>query len=377
MNIIPFNKPFITGNEIKNISNAIELGKLAGDGEYTRLVQQFFKSEYGINKSLLTTSCTDALEMCAILSDIDNQCEVIIPSYTFVSTANAFALRGAKIVFADSESLTPNIDTDEIESLITSKTKVIVAMHYGGVACDMDSIVHLASKYNLTVIEDAAQAIDSYYKGKPLGSIGSLGSFSFHETKNIICGEGGLLTINDKNFVERAEIIREKGTNRSKFFRGEVDKYNWVDIGSSFLASDIVAAFLLAQLNQLSLIQQRRIKLWERYNENLEILNKISPDLLPHIHSYATNNAHMYYLTCSSLEERGRLIDFLLKERIVATFHYLPLHSSPFFKEKYNGRELKSAERWANCLVRLPLYADLEIAEVDYICEQIRSFFNV
>jgi dTDP-4-amino-4,6-dideoxygalactose transaminase len=375
--IIPFNKPYTTGLEISNISEVIQSGRLAGDGKFTTKVHDFFEKRYGFKKSLLTSSCTDALEMTAILSNIGMNSEVIIPSYTFVSTANAFALRGSKIVFADSEFETPNIDPARIEELITPKTKAIVVMHYGGVACDMDPILQLADKYNLIVIEDAAQAIDAYYKDKPLGAIGTFGTFSFHETKNIISGEGGLLTINDLKFQQRAEIIREKGTNRSQFFRGEVDKYGWVDIGSSFLASDLIAAFLFAQITQLDKIQKKRISIWERYYQNLKELHFVAPNILPFVPGYATNNAHMFYLNCSNLDERSRLMKFLATKGIKTTFHYLSLHSSSYFADRHDGRQLVNSDRWTNCLVRLPMYAELELTEVDYICEQIRSFFSV
>ena len=374
---IPFNKTYTTGFELPNIAEAILSGKLAGDGKFTMRVQDFFEKRYGFQKSLLTTSCTDALEMSAILANIDENSEVIIPSYTFVSTANAFALRGAKIVFADSEIETPNIDTNQIESLITTKTKAIVAVHYGGVACDMDAIMNIAKKNNLIVIEDAAQAIDAFYKDKSLGSIGDFGTFSFHETKNIISGEGGLLTINSLKNQKRAEIIREKGTNRSEFFRGEVDKYGWVDVGSSFLASDITAAFLYAQLQQIDQIQEKRVKLWQRYYKNLEELKIISSNILPFIHNYATNNAHMFYLTCRSLDERTSLIKFLASRGVKSTFHYLSLHSSAYFTNRHDGRKLEHSDKWSNCLVRLPMYTDLKTIEVDYVCDQIKIFFNV
>ncbi len=374
---IPFNKPYTTGLELTNIAEAIHSGKLCGDGKFTRKVHEFFENRYGFQKSLLTTSCTDALEMSAILSEIDENSEVIIPSYTFVSTANAFVLRGAKIVFADSESETPNIDATKIEALITQRTKAIVVMHYAGVACDMDVILELANKYNLIVIEDAAQAIDSYYKNKPLGSLGAFGAFSFHETKNIISGEGGLLTINDQKYHQRAEIIREKGTNRAQFFRGEIDKYGWVDIGSSFLPSEIIAGFLSAQLDALKLIQEKRINIWERYYNNLDALKTTMPRILPFVPSYATNNAHMFYLTCSDIDERTRLMNFLALKGIKTTFHYLSLHSSSYFSTNHDGRELNCSDRWADCIVRLPMYADLELFQVDFISEQIRSFFNV
>jgi dTDP-4-amino-4,6-dideoxygalactose transaminase len=375
--MIPFNKPYTTNDEITHIAKVIESGKLAGDGSFTFAVQQLMEKRYNFNKSLLTTSCTDALEMSALLANIDSNSEVVMPSYTFVSTANAFVLRGAKIVFADSEKSTPNIDALKIESLITKNTKAIVVVHYAGVSCDMDTIVSLARKYNLILIEDAAQAIDAYYKNRPLGSIGTFGTFSFHETKNIVAGEGGLLVINDSAFNNRAEVIREKGTNRAQFFRGEVDKYGWVEIGSSFLASDITAAFLYAQLTHIDEIQEKRKKIWARYYKQLEIFKKIKPDFLPHLPSYATNNAHIFYITCSDLSERTALSAYLLKNGIKSAFHYLSLHSSMYFQSKHDGRVLPESDRWSECLLRLPLFADLTEVEVDYICEKICNFYNV
>ena len=293
---ILFNKPYLTGKETHYIYDAVSSGKISGNGKYTQLCHEFFEKRYGFRKCLLTTSCTDALEMAAILLNIQSGDEVILPSYTFVSTANAFVLRGAKLVFADSNKENPNIDPNQIESLITSKTKAIIVVHYAGIACDMDPIMDIANRHHLFVVEDAAQAIDSYYKGKPLGGIGHLGSFSFHETKNIISGEGGMLTINDEQFIERAEIIWEKGTNRSAFFRGEIDKYGWVDIGSSFLPSEVVSAFLFAQLEHLDDIQNKRKLLWDNYHMAFETIANPSFNL-PNIPSYATNNAHMFYLT--------------------------------------------------------------------------------
>ena len=335
---IPFNKPYLTGKETKYIKDAVSFGKISGDGIYTKKCHQFFEKKYGFKKVLLTTSCTDALEMAAILLNIKEGDEVIAPSYTFVSTVNAFVLRGAKIIFCDSESDHPNIDVNKIEELITSKTKVIVPVHYAGHACDMDKIMELANKYNLFVVEDAAQAIDSFYITKngetlPLGSIGHLAAFSFHETKNIISGEGGMLVINDERFIERAEIIREKGTNRSKFFRGEIDKYGWVDIGSSFLPSDIIAAFLFGQLEQLDNIQEKRSKIWKTYYDGLKILEETGKLKLPLIKSYASNNAHMFYLVCNSSSDRQKLIKLLKERRIYSVFHYLSLNKSEFYQK--------------------------------------------
>lgn len=374
--MIPFNKPFLTGKETEYIRLAVESGKISGDGMYTKKCHDFFEKEFGFKKVLLTTSCTDALEMAAILIDIMPGDEVIIPSYTFVSTVNPFVLRGAKIIFADSESSTPNIDAEKIEALITPKTKAIVPVHYAGLACDMDKIMQLAEKYNLFVIEDAAQAVDSYYKGKPLGGIGHLAAVSFHETKNIISGEGGMLIINDDRFINRAEIIREKGTNRSAFFRGEVNKYGWVDIGSSFLPSEIIAAFLYAQIENLGKIQERRKAIWKKYDKEFKAagLNKILRT--PDIPGYATNNAHMYYLVAEELSQRTRLIETCKAKDIHPVFHYLSLHKSPYFTGKYSGGELLNSDHYSDCLVRLPFYYSLTEEEQDLVIETIISTFK-
>ncbi len=374
--IIPFNKPYLTGNETKYIEEAVHSMKISGDGMFTKKCHTFFEEKYGFLKCLLTTSCTDALEMAAILIDIQPGDEVIMPSYTFVSTANAFVLRGAKIVFADSLKDHPNIDTSIIEALITSKTKAIVPVHYGGVACDMDEIMYLANKYNLYVIEDAAQAIDSFYKGKPLGGIGHLAAFSFHETKNIISGEGGMLVINDETFAQRAEIIREKGTNRSQFYRGEVDKYGWMDIGSSFLPSDIIAAFLFAQLENIDKIQNKRITLWNSYYEKLKPLVEKNHFKLLEFTKDKTNNGHLFALVMNNIEERAALIDFMKKSEITPVFHYLSLHKSPFYLEKHDGRELENSDRFTDNLVRLPLYFELSELETIKISDTIHNFFN-
>ncbi len=374
--VIPFNKPFLSGNETAYIQQAADSLKLSGDGMFTKKCHHFFETRYGFLKCLLTTSCTDALEMAALLAGIEPGDEVIIPSFTFVSTANAFVLRGANIVFADVEESTGNLDITKIEALVTPKTKVIVPVHYAGVACDMDSLLSIAAKYRLLVIEDAAQAIDSYYNGKPLGSIGNLAAFSFHETKNIISGEGGMLAINDQHFVNRAEIIREKGTNRSQFFRGEVDKYGWVDIGSSFLPSEIIAAFLFAQLENLDQIQQKRKSIWEQYYRELLPLAEKGFFKLPFIPAYATNNAHMFYLRCRSLEERSRLITYLKSVGITAVFHYLSLHKSPYYSNKHDGRELPVADQLADTLVRLPFYNELMPEQINFITSNIAVFYN-
>ncbi len=367
--MIPFNKPYLTGKETKYIEDAVRTGKISGNGKYTKMCQEFFEEKWGFKKCLLTTSCTDALEMCAILLDIKQGDEVIVPSYTFVSTALAFVREGAKIVFADSMENHPNIDAEEIEALITEKTKAIVCVHYAGVACDMDKIMALADKYGLFVVEDAAQAIDSYYTDKSgvkraLGTIGHLSAFSFHETKNIISGEGGMLGVNDERFIKRSEIIWEKGTNRAEFFRGETNKYGWKDVGSSFLPSEIIAAFLWAQLENLDDIQSRRKELWDNYYNSLSGIAEGKGFDLPVIPAYATNNAHMFYLVCKSLNQRQDLIGNFKNKGILAVFHYLSLHKSDYYKTKHDGRELKNCDKFADCLVRLPLFYELDVGKI-------------
>lgn len=376
MSFIPFNKPYLTGKETEYIREAVLSGKISGDGTFTRRCHNFFEERYGFEKCLLTTSCTAALEMAALLIDIKEGDEVIMPSFTFVSTANAFVLRGAKIVFADSGKDNPNMDADKLVSLITPRTKAIVPVHYAGIACDMDKIMTLAAKHNLFVIEDAAQSIDSYYNGRPLGSIGHMAAFSFHETKNVMAGEGGMLVINDERFAERAEIIREKGTNRSAFFRGEVDKYGWVDIGSSYLPSDIIAAFLFAQLENIDAIQQRRKNIWETYYRELKHLTEKGLVTLPTVPDYATNNAHMFYLVCRNAEERSGLIAHLKEAGILAIFHYLSLHKSQFFNAKHDGRILPQSDRYTDCLVRLPLFYELSENDIMNILTVINRFYR-
>ena len=373
---IPFNKPYFTGKETDYIKEAVESGKISGDGVFTEKCHRFFEERYGFKKVLLTTSCTDALEMAAIRCDVQPGDEVIAPSYTFVSTVNAFVLHGATIVFADSEETTPNIDASLIESLITHKTKTIVPVHYAGFACDMDAILETARKYRVLVVEDAAHAIESFYKDRPLGSLGHFAAFSFHETKNVISGEGGMLVINDERFVKRGEIIREKGTNRPAFFRGEVDKYSWVDIGSSFLPSDIIAAFLYAQLENLEEIQIKRRLIWSLYYDGLKPLEEKGYIQLPVIPKGATNNAHMFYILCKNLKERNKLIQYLKNKGILAIFHYLPLHKSPFYKERHDGRDLPNSERYGDCLVRLPMYYELSEEDVDNVIRNVSLFFR-
>ncbi|WP_035695968.1 dTDP-4-amino-4,6-dideoxygalactose transaminase [Christiangramia portivictoriae] len=375
---IPFNKPYLTGNEIKYIEEAVKSGKISGNGDFTNKCQNFFQKRYDFGKCFLTSSCTDALEMAAILLNIQPGDEVIIPSYTFVSTANAFVLRGAKIVFVDSRADHPGMDEKSIEALITSKTKVIVPVHYAGIACDMDIIMELAKRYNLAVVEDAAHAIDSFYTGKDgveraLGSIGDMAAFSFHETKNIISGEGGMLVVNNNRYQERAEIIWEKGTNRSAFYRGEVDKYNWVDIGSSFLPSEVTAAFLWAQLENLERIQSKRLQLWKKYNEALNSVDIRHTLNLPVIPKYATNNAHIFYIVTLNTQHRDEIIQRLKSKGILAVFHYVSLHESPFYRSKVKdeNQNLSNSARYTECLLRLPLFFELQPEIINQISKTI------
>lgn len=370
--MIRFNIPYICGREIDYINDTLNIGRLSGNGKYTQYCHDFFKKQYGFNKVLLTTSCTDALEMAAILIDIKPGDEVIIPSFTFVSTANAFLLRGAKIIFCDSEDKTPNIDANKIEELITNKTKAIVPVHYAGISCDMDKIMEIADKYNLMVIEDAAQAIDSYYNNRPLGSIGHLATFSFHATKNIISGEGGMLVINDKQFEDRAEIIWEKGTNRSAFFKGDIDKYGWVDIGSSFLPSELTSAFLFAQLEAINDIQDKRKSIWNTYHNTILETTIFKKMFIP---DGRTNNAHMYYLLFKDETLRDKFLIEAKKININAVFHYLSLHSSEYFKVKHDiTRDLQNCNRYANTIVRLPLYVEMQKEEIKMVCNLINEF---
>ncbi len=371
--MIPFNKPYLTGKETHYIYDAVSSGKISGNGKYTQKCQAFFESQYGFKKALLTTSCTDALEMCAMLANIEPGDEVIVPSFTFVSTAIAFVRQGAKIVFADSYTDNPNIDADKIEALITAKTKAIVPVHYAGVACDMDKIMALATKYNLLVIEDAAQAIDSFYVGKDgvkraLGSIGHMAAFSFHETKNIVSGEGGMLSINDERFIHRAEIIWEKGTNRAEFFRGEVNKYGWVDTGSSFLPSEVIAAFLWAQIENINVIQAKRKLLWNAYYDGLKTQSNV---VLPQLPEYATNNGHMFYIVAKNIEHRTEIINVLKAHGYHAVFHYISLHSSAYYQAKHDGRSLENSDKFTDCLLRLPLFFELEMDHVKAISNLI------
>lgn len=375
--MISFNIPPSTGKEVEFISKAIANNKICGDGEFTHKCSDWLKKETHANNVLLTTSCTSALEMAAVLADIKPGDEVIMPAYTFVSTADAFVARGAKIVFVDIRPDTMNIDENLIEPAITKKTKAIVPVHYAGVACEMDKIMKIAQKYNLIVVEDAAQGVMSTYKGKSLGTIGDFGCYSFHETKNYSMGEGGALLQKNDNYKEKAEIIREKGTNRSKFFRGQVDKYTWVDWGASYLPSDINAAYLWPQLQQADEINNNRLETWNYYNENLKELEKHGYIKRPTIPEGVTHNAHMYYIKAKDLEERTRLIKFLQHKDIQAVFHYIPLHTSPAGKKfgRFNGNDnytTKESER----LLRLPMYYNMKPEDREKVVEAVKEFYN-
>lgn len=369
---IPFNKPYLSGNEKQYIEQALNSGKLSGNGEFTRKCQSLLESRYGFHKTLLTTSCTDALELAALLLNLEPGDEVIVPSYTFVSTANAFALRGAKLVFADSLPDHPNLDIAQVEALITPRTRAVVPVHYAGQACDMQRLMHLAAKHDFWVVEDAAQAIDCAYEKQYLGGVGHLGAFSFHETKNIIAGEGGAIAINHAEFEKRAEILWEKGTNRGAFFRGEVDKYGWVDVGSSFLPSELIAAFLLAQLEKTAAIQQKRMTAWKAYHAALAPLSAKGLTVMPEL----PHNAHMFYLVCRSLDERTALIAHLKAQGMASVFHYLSLHKSPYFAAKHDGRELRHADHFTDCLLRLPMYAELGSDGAAKVAEAVLAFYR-
>lgn len=370
--MIPFNKPYFSGKELKYLEQVCHSTTMSGNGDFTKKCQSFFEKKYGFKKCLLTTSGTDALEMCAMLCRLRPGDEVIVPSYTFVSTALAFLREGAKVIFADSSSESANISIEQIRPLVTSKTKVIVVVHYAGVAVDMDPIMEYANKQGLIVVEDAAQAIDSYYKGRPLGSIGNFAAFSFHETKNISSGEGGMCVVNDDRYISRAEIIWEKGTNRAEFYRGMVNKYGWVDIGSSFLPSEFNAAYLWAQIESMNDIQEKRKHIWQMYYDGLKGFDLRVQ--LPYIPDYSTNNAHMFYLICPSLDYRTKLMKYLKDNGVIATFHYLPLHSSKYYKNKYQGPALTNCDRYANCLLRLPLFYELTDNDVKEVIKLVRSF---
>ncbi len=374
---IPFNKPHLTDKEMGYISNAHALGRLSGDGFYTKKCHSWLEKRMKTKKALLTHSCTGALEMMAILANVKKGDEVIMPSFTFVSTANAFVLRGAIPVFVDIRPDTLNLDEKLIEGAITRKTKAIVPVHYAGVACEMDTIKKIARRHNLLVLEDAAQGVFSKYKGKNLGTIGEMGAYSFHETKNVISGEGGAILVNDPKFVERAEIIREKGTNRSKFFRGQVDKYTWVDIGSSYLPGEVIGAFLMAQLEKAAEITKKRIRIWRKYHKAFAELEERGFLRRPIIPETCEHNAHMYYILVKNLKVRTELLEFLQKKNILSVFHYIPLHSSPAGK-KYGRKHgsMKVTNDISDRLTRLPLFYDLTTQEIDHVIKSIHTFFE-
>ena len=373
---IPFNKPFVAGKELFYVAQAVTRGNLGGDGYYTQACCRLLEETFGIPKVLLTPSCTAALEMAAILCDLEPGDEVIMPSYTFVSTASAFVREGARPVFVDIRPDTLNIDETLIESAITEKTKAICVVHYAGVGCEMDTIVEIARKYNLLLIEDAAQGVNAFYKGRALGSIGDLGCYSFHETKNFICGEGGALCINNPRFQERAEIIRDKGTNRQKFMRGQVDKYTWVDIGSSYVPSELCSAFLFGQLEMMDSITECRRLLHARYNEELKSLSDNGFIDLNPIPDDCVSNFHMFYLLARSQEERNRLLDHCQKMGVGAVFHYVPLHSSPVGLEFSKNSNLRFTEELSNRLLRLPFFHDMTPVEQSRIVQTIHNFFD-
>jgi len=372
--MIPFNRQIFMGNELKYIQDAYVQGKISGDGKYTKLCSEFMERRFSAKKVLLTSSCTQALELAALLIDINPGDEVIMPSYTFVSTANAFVLRGARPIFCDIRSDNLNIDEEKIEALITDRTKAIVPVHYAGVACDMDRIMEIADAHNLYVIEDAAQGVNAQFKGKYLGTIGHFGCYSFHETKNYSMGEGGALVVNDERFIERAEIIREKGTDRSKFYRGEIDKYSWVDVGSSYLPSDISAAILWAQLEHLDKIQEKRRHIHEMYFNGLSYLEEKGRFRLPIINDYAESNYHLFYLLMNTEEERDNLLSHLKENGIHAVFHYVPLHLSAFYRGRFGDESLHVTEELSGRLLRLPMFYDLRDDDIYVIIEILRDY---
>ena len=372
---IPFNRPCLTGNEYQYISQAIANGHASGDGPFTRKCHEFLEKELQVGKVLLTTSCTHALEMAALLIDCGPGDEIILPSFTFVSTANAFALRGARVVFADIRPDTMNLDESRLEPLITKRTKAIVPVHYAGVACEMDAIAEIAQKHGVRIIEDNAHSLFARYHGRYTGTFGCLAAQSFHETKNIICGEGGALLVNDRDLVERAEIIREKGTNRSQFFRGQVDKYTWVDVGSSYLPSDLLAAFLLAQLEARQEIQKKRRRVWEYYYQHLQDWAQETGVRLPFVPAGCEQSFHMFYLVLPSLDHRQALVSHLKSEGILSVFHYTPLHLSRM-GQKFGGEQARCpvTEEISDCLLRLPFYNDLAEEDQARVVAAVKAF---
>lgn len=367
---IPFNKPYSTGKEILNITDAIKQGHLSGNGKYTKNCQSFLEKKYSFKKTLLTTSCTDALEMSAILCNFKAGDEVIFPSFTFVTSVLAFIRQGITPIFVDSCDENPNIDVDKIESAITNKTKAIVIVHYAGIAVDIEKVLELSKNQNLILIEDCAQSIDSFYNNKPLGTFGDFATFSFHETKNINSGEGGMLVINNEKYFDRSEIIWEKGTNRSSFFRGEIDKYGWVDNGSSFLPSEIIAAFLYAQLESINEIQHKRIEIWNSYQNGLKDFFNT-----PKIPEYASNNAHMFYIIFENFSTRNKFINYMKKNSIHTVFHYSSLHKSKYYTKNFKRRfNLTNSDFYSDTLLRLPLYPDLSTASIEKIISLSHEF---
>jgi dTDP-4-amino-4,6-dideoxygalactose transaminase len=373
---IPFNRPVMTGNELEYMADAVSRGHISGDGFYTKKCHAFMEERFCVKKALLTTSCTSALEMAALLCEVGHGDEVIMPSFTFVSTANAFYLRGARPVFVDIRPDTLNIDETKIEAAITARTKAIVPVHYAGVACEMDEIMGIAGKRGLFVVEDAAQGVGATYRGRHLGSIGHIGAYSFHETKNVVCGEGGALLLNDESFKERAEIIREKGTDRSKFFRGEVDKYSWVDVGSSYLPSDMLAAFLYAQFENIDAIQRRRTGIFDYYHETLAPLEKGGHIKLPTVPEHCRGNGHMFYLLCESTNARDALLSHLKASGIHAVFHYLPLHLSKVgISMGHKDGELPVTESLSGRLLRLPFYYEMTEEDQALVVSAVKRYF--
>ena len=373
---IPFNKPLVLGTEKANIADVLDSGNVAANGSFTKKCHQFLQSELNYDKSFLTTSCTSALELAALLLDIVAGDEVIVPSYAFVTTANAFATKGAKIVFCDSREDNPNIDETAIERLISPKTKAIVALHYGGVACNMDAIMAVAKKHSVAVIEDSAQGIGSFYNGKPLGGIGDVGAISFHETKNVHCGEGGALLVNNAELVERAGVVWDMGTNKADFRLDKVSSYEWVDVGSSFYPSELNAAFLFAQLTELKKVNKKRMELWKVYYSQLSDLGARGLFVLPQILADTLHNAHTFYLVTKSIEERDTLIQSLKEQGISAPFHFQSLHKSAFFSGKHDGPPLSNSDRFSDCLVRLPLYHELRADQQQHVIYSIRKFYG-
>lgn len=371
---IPFNKPYLTGKELGYIQESLKSGNIVGNGGFTKKCESLMEKIFGAKKVLLTGSCTDAIEMASLLANLETDDEVIVPSFTFVSTVNAFILRGAKPIFVDIREDTLNMDETKIEEKITDRTKAIFPVHYAGVSCEMDTIMDIAGRYKLSVVEDAAQGVYAKYKGKYLGAIGNLGTYSFHGTKNYTCGEGGALVINDESLIERAEILREKGTNRSKFLRGEIDKYTWVDVGSSFLLSDVLASFLYAQLENLDEINRKRKAIFEFYYENLKELEEAGELRLPIIPDGCETNYHLFYILLHSEEKRNFLMDQLKDAGIQAVFHYVPLHNSPMgMRFGYRDGDLPLTESLSGRLLRLPFYADLELEEQKFIVNMVKK----